>query len=177
MLTLYNTIKTKEKESGVNMYETYSYEQIKTLPDNLKIEALKELKSIYPDNRDLAEHLGAAHIAVSNMVSKYLEGKTVGRKKMTPEEKAQKKAERELKKQQELEKMQTQIQTQESKQEKETESNIPPIQQETEVINSSFSIKLEKDMLGEEATLILNGIAGTLLKEDKYKISLNVVGV
>lgn len=159
------------------MYENYTYDQIKALPDDLKTTVLKELKTMFPENKDLANHLGVAPLVTSNLVKKYVEGKQVGRKKMTPEEKAQKKAERELKKQQELEKMQTQIQTQESKQEKETESNIPPIQQETEVINSSFNIKLEKDMLGEEATLILNGIAGTLLKEDKYKISLNVVEV
>lgn len=83
------------------MYETYTYEQIKSLPDNLKIEALKELTSMFPSNKELAEHLGVIPIVTSNMIKRYIEGKTLGRKTMTPEEKAQAKVERELKKQQE----------------------------------------------------------------------------
>ena len=76
------------------MYENLTYDQLKELPDEQKVEALKELKVIYPENKDLAEHLGGAHIAVSNMVAKYLEGKQLGRKKMTEEEKQQKREER-----------------------------------------------------------------------------------
>jgi len=80
------------------MYENYTYDQIKALPDDQKVTALKELKTTYPDNKDLAKHLDTAHIAVSNMVGKYLEGKTVGRKKMTEEEKAQAKVQRDAEK-------------------------------------------------------------------------------
>ncbi|MDD4411990.1 MAG: hypothetical protein PHO58_05830, partial [Bacilli bacterium] len=75
------------------MYETLTYEQLKALPDNEKITALTELKNLYPDNRDLAKHLDVAFIGVNNMVAKFLEGKQLGRKKMTEEEKAQAKAE------------------------------------------------------------------------------------
>ncbi len=37
------------------MYESYTYEQVKSLPDDQKIIALKELKTIYPENKMLAE--------------------------------------------------------------------------------------------------------------------------
>lgn len=172
------------------MYESYTYEQVKSLPDDQKIIALKELKTIYPENKMLAEHWNVAHIAVSNMVGKYLEGKTVGRKKMTDEEKAQKKAEREaekLKQQQEINQQQNQQQNvqQQSKEEivdqeiKDEEEKIKPITEEFQPIqsqpkNNSFSIKLEKNMLGEETFNRLNGIANTLIKESNYKISLNI---
>jgi len=169
------------------MYETLTYEQLKALPDDQKIIALKELKSTYPDNRDLAKHLDVAHIAVSNMVGKYLEGKQLGRKKMTEEEKAQAKAERELKKLQELQAQQEQIQKsqQEESQEEETKTETQETKEEvkdeisnvinqSESKNDSFAIKLEKNMTGEEAILRLNGIANSLLKENKYKVVLSV---
>ncbi len=169
------------------VYETYTYEEIKALPDDQKVLALKELKEIYPDNKDLAKHLNVAHIAISNMVGKYLEGKQVGRKKMTEEEKAQAKAERKLKKQQE-EKMQQE----QEKQEAMAQQTIP--NQESEVKNSesdleatvmvtskttqpqsnlnSFNINLNKNMLGEEAITRLSGVANSLLKENQYRVSL-----
>jgi len=186
------------------MYETYTYEQLKALPDDQKIIALKELKSTYPDNRDLAKHLDVAHIAVSNMVGKYLEGKQLGRKKMTEEEKAQAKAERELKKLQQLQAQQKQIQkspqeesqeeetkteTQETKEEVKDETSnaisytsimsnapVPPTNEinQSESKSNSFSIVLEKNLTGEEAILRLNGIANSLLKENEYKVVLSV---
>ena len=171
------------------MYETITYDQLKELPVDQKVIALKELKTIYPDNKDLAKHLDTAHIAVSNMVGKYLEGKQVGRKKMTDEEKAQAKAERKLKKQQE-EKMQQEQEKQEAMTQsttttnQESEVDIPqPTSENATVVlvkepiqtnSNSFSIKLEKDMLGEEVIIRLNGIANSLLKENKYKTNVNI---
>jgi len=175
------------------MYETYSYDQLKALPDDQKITALKELKTTYPDNKDLAKHLDVPFIGVNNMVAKYLEGKQMGRKKMTEEEKLQAKVERKLKKQQE-EKMQQQLYqqnqvknvTQEIKNEekvnettnlvgqeatKETQS-IQPTQTIQTIISNSFSIKLEKNMTGEEAISRLSGVANSLLKENQYKVNL-----
>jgi len=171
------------------VYETYTYEEIKNLPDDQKVLALKELKTIYPDNKDLAKHLNTAHIAVSNMVGKYLEGKQVGRKKMTEEEKAQAKAEREAEKkrlkqeekmQQEQEKQEAMTQSttttnQESEvknSESDLESSAIITSKLTQSSNSSFSIKLEKDMLGEEAISRLSGVANSLLKENQYRVSL-----
>lgn len=165
------------------MYENYTYEQLKALPDDEKVIALQELKTTYPDNKDLAKHLDVAFIAVNNMVGKYLEGRQVGRRKMTDEEKAQAKLEREAKKK--LEKTQEQ-----QKSNEEEKVNIATTDQETvneeksvEKPNTeepkplqptidSFSIKLEKNLTGEEAISRINGIANSLLKESQYKISL-----
>ena len=157
------------------MYESFTYNQIKDLPEDQKVEALKELKTMYPDNKDLAKHWDVAFIAANNMIGKYLEGKQVGRKKMTPEEKAQAKLQRETEKK--LKEQQTSINVNEASN---TESVIPEksissITQEIQSINTtSFSIKLQKEILGEEATTILNSIANTLLKEGKYKVSLSI---
>ncbi len=167
------------------MYENYSYEQLKSLPDDQKIEALKELKTIYPDNKTLAEHLDVAFIAVNNMVGKYLEGKTVGRKKMTDEEKLQKKAERKLKKELEQQEQQKEkevkeeekIVNQEIKNEETNVQNTSEEVQSNQVKSNSFSIKLEKDMTGEEAITRLNGVSNSLLKENQYRVSLVIVEV
>jgi len=150
------------------MYENLTYDQLKELPDEQKVEALKELKVIYPENKDLAEHLGGAHIAVSNMVAKYLEGKQLGRKKMTEEEKQQKREERLRKKQEEVEKERLRL-----LQEQQIQNQV---KDEEEVINSSesFSVKFSKIIVGEEATIVLGNIGGSLLKDGKYKINLSI---
>jgi len=174
------------------MYETITYDQLKELPVDQKVLALKELKTIYPDNKDLAKHLNTAHIAVSNMVGKYLEGKQVGRKKMTEEEKAQAKAEREAEKKRlkEQEKLQQEQEKQEAltqstttttttnqepevkNSESDLEASVIVTPKLTQSSNSSFNIKLEKDMLGEEAITRLSGVANSLLKENQYRVSL-----
>jgi len=165
------------------MYENYTYDQLKSLPDDQKITALKELKAIYPDNKDLAKYLDVAFIAVNNMVGKYLEGKQVGRKKMTDEEKLQKAQERKLKKQleqQEQQKPEVNTTSQTIRNEEpnailNTTPSVTPIKEESQPIQSktnSFSIKLDKTMLGEEAISRINGISNSLLKENEYRISL-----
>ncbi len=145
-------------KDGVTMYETITYDQLKELPDDQKVLALKELKTLFPDNKDLAKHLNTAHIAVSNMVGKYLEGKQVGRKKMTEEEKAQVKAEREAEKkrlkeqekQQELQQHEQKIQDQQQEntasqtinEELNTIQNTTPVIQvtkESQLIKSKIS--------------------------------------
>jgi outer membrane protein OmpA-like peptidoglycan-associated protein len=162
------------------MYENYTYDQLKALPDDKKIEALKELKTLYPDNKDLAKHLSIATIAISNMVGKYLEGKQVGRRKMTDEEKAQAKIEREAKKLKQSQKQQTQTQQQEKLQQEpnKEQTQNQEIKDEKFVkvfsINPSFNITLDKDLSGEEAILRLNGIANSLLQDNKYKVHLNI---
>ena len=175
------------------MYENHTYNQIKDLPEDQKVEALKELKTLYPDNKDLATHLNVIPMAISNMVGKYLEGKQLGRKKMSPEEKAQAKLQREeekkLKQQQEAEKVKEQqekensneqktdevVKSEETKEtnDKYTTQDYKPVSPQSNA--SSFSIKLDKIMTGEEAGLRLNGIANSLLKEKEYKVELVIV--
>lgn len=175
------------------MYETYTYNQIKDLPEDQKIIALKELKTLYPDNKDLAKHLNVIPMAIGNMVAKYLEGKQLGRKKMTEEEKAQAKLQREtekkLKEQQEIEKEKIQQIDQQEKSNEQKEEEViksqeikieekPLTNKEIQSVQSnisSFSISLNKNMLGEEAVSRLNGIANSLLKEKEYKIELVIM--
>lgn len=173
------------------MYENYSYEQVKNLPDDQKVIALKEFKAIYPENKVLAQHWDVAHIAVSNMVGKYLEGKQVGRKKMTPEEKAQAKLQRErekeLGKQQVVQRQEEKIENGKQDIQNETSNAISyasivtttpnPVNQVIEENqikpkSNSFSIRLDKNMTGEEAINRLNGISNSLLKDNEYTISL-----
>jgi len=167
-----------------SVYENITYEQLKELPEDQKPIALQELKTKFPDNKDLAKYLDAAHIAISNMVGKYLEGKPLGRKKMTDEEKAQAKAERELKKQQEGQKQAEQIQqkyeviSQEAKQEFKEETDVKVTFEDSKPIQNiqsktnSFSVTLNKDLVGGEAVARLNGIANSLLTDNQYKVSL-----
>lgn len=177
------------------MYETYTYEQVKNLPDDQKVIALKELKAIYPENKILAEHWDVAHIAVSNMVGKYLEGKQMGRKKMTDEEKAQKKLERETEKLKQLQEQQRlQQQESQSQQEQDQQQEIEKQGIENEASNiisytpivsnqitetfkpksNAFGITLNKTMSGEEAIKRFNGIANSLLGKCEYKIEVSI---
>lgn len=157
------------------MYENYTYDQLKALPDDKKIEALKELKTLYPDNKDLAKHLSIATIAISNMVGKYLEGKQVGRKKMTPEEKAQKKLEREAEKLKQSQ-QQEEIKQETTKEQEQTQNQEIKDEKFVKVfnINPSFNITLDRDLSGEEAILRLNGITNSLLQDNKYKVHLSI---
>jgi hypothetical protein len=168
MLTLYSRMKSINKKEVLVLYENLTYDQLKELPDEQKVEALKELKARYPDNKDLAEHLGGAHIAVSNMVGKYLEGKQLGRKPMTEEEKKQKKEEKLRLKQEEAEKERLRL-----LQEQQTQHQVKD-EEEVSVSNGSFSVKFGKTIIGEEATVVLSSIGNSLLKDGKYKVSLNI---
>lgn len=143
----------------------------------------------YPDNKELAAHLNVIPMAISNMVGKYLEGKPMGRKKMTEEEKAQAKLKRDkekkLKAQKEAEKEQQQeIIPQQTVTNQESEVVIPQpinsnaisfVSESIQPRDNSFSIKLDKNMIGEEAVLRLNGVANSLLKEKEYKVELNIM--
>lgn len=157
------------------MYESYTYDQIKALPDDQKTEALKELIKIYPTNKELAEYLDVAPIVTSNMVKKFVEGIQVGRKAMTPEEKAQKKAEREEEKLKQLQEQQTKENESKTKSNEEVKDETKDeVKPEPELKVNSFSIQLDKNMIGEEAIVRLNGISNSLLKDKEYKVNLVV---
>lgn len=163
----------------------YTYEQIKALPDDQKTLVLKELKNLFPENKALAAHLNVLPIVTANLMGKYVEGKQVGRQKMTPEQKAEAKAARELKKQQEA--LAQKLANSESSNvvpqpqiptavvvDKPTPVISEPVQAQIKTNGSSFSIKLEKNVVGEEVAMMLSGIGSTLIKDKNYQISLVV---
>jgi hypothetical protein len=60
-----------------------TYEALKALDGEAKVNALKELMKEYKTNKAIAEHLGANPLAISNMIKRYVEGKPIGRQKKT----------------------------------------------------------------------------------------------
>lgn len=54
------------------MYESITYEELKGLPRDQKIEALKELKALYPTQKKIAEKLGVNPANIYNMIAKYV---------------------------------------------------------------------------------------------------------
>lgn len=53
------------------MYESITYEELKSLPRDQKAEALKELKALYPTQKKIAEKLGVNPANIYNMIAKY----------------------------------------------------------------------------------------------------------
>ena len=54
------------------MYESITYEELKSLPRDQKVEALKELKALYPTQKKIAEKLGVNPANIYNMIAKYV---------------------------------------------------------------------------------------------------------
>ena len=162
------------------MYENIAYEEIKSLPEDQKAEAWKELHDLYPSNKELSLKLGVAQIAVTNAVKKYVLGEPIGRanKKEKPEAS-------------ELVQDNPQIDKQESQQE---QQELKPkrkynrkVKQDTiiepknviespdfRIIVNSFLININNTFSGEDAQVILNGVGGTLLKGHKYNLEIKI---
>jgi transposase-like protein len=54
------------------MYESITYAELKSLPKEQKIEALKELKELYSSQKKIAEKLGVNPPNIYNMISRYI---------------------------------------------------------------------------------------------------------
>jgi hypothetical protein len=63
------------------VYESITYEELKSLPRDQKIEALKELKALYPTQKKIAEKLGVNPANIYNMIAKYVKAEDEGRPK------------------------------------------------------------------------------------------------
>lgn len=147
------------------MYESIKYDELKQLPDEQKKEALQELMDKYGSNKAIAEATGGALIAISNMYSKYVEGKPIGRKK----------------KEEVIEETPKNEVSQESKpKRKYTKRNIES--QEQEIVRtpiklpkpSSFTTSLSGDFTGEELKERIIGLANSLLSTKTYSITLQL---
>lgn len=167
------------------MYENKTYEEIKNLPEEQKAEAWREIHSIYPENKALAEKLGIAHIAVVNAVKKYVLNEPIGRaNKKEKQEPAQEQIEIKPEAQQEQQvekpkrkyirkaKQETVIELPKNKPESlgNEVSNYPKIN----IVVSSFLININNSFSGEHAQIMLNGIGSTLLKDHEYNIEIKI---
>lgn len=63
------------------MYESITYEELKSLPRDQKVEALKELKALYPTQKKIAEKLGVNPANIYNMIAKYVKEEDEGQPK------------------------------------------------------------------------------------------------
>jgi len=169
------------------MYEDITYEELKGLSEDKKVEVWKELHSKYSDDKELAKKLGVATIAVINGVRKYALGEHIGR---TKKEEVQEEAKQVVKE----ESTQPEVPTiqlikpkrqynRKPKEEKQLESitdmkeemveSVAEVKPEPIKVNESeYSILLKKEVLGEEAQARINSIANTLIKDQKYEIEI-----
>ena len=63
------------------MYENVTGEELKALPNEEKKVALEELMGLYPDRKELAQHLGLRNNVLGILIAKYVLGTQFGRKK------------------------------------------------------------------------------------------------
>lgn len=150
------------------MYENIKYEELKQLPDEQKKEVLQELMDKYGSNKAIAEATGGALIAISNMYSKYVEGKPIGRKKKEEviEEAPKNKVSQESKPKRKYTKRNT-----ENTESQEQEIVRTPIKLPKP---SSFTTSLSGDFTGEELKERIIGLANSLLSTKTYSITLQL---
>ena len=58
------------------MYESITYAELKSLPREQKVEALKELLATHPSQKKIAEKLGVNPPNIYNMISRYVKDGT-----------------------------------------------------------------------------------------------------
>ncbi len=63
------------------MYENVTGEELKALPNEEKKVALEELMGLYPDRKELAQHLGLRNNVLGILIAKYVLGTQFGGKK------------------------------------------------------------------------------------------------
>lgn len=145
------------------MYENLTYEELKNLPEDKKGEAWGELHSSIPSNAELAKKLNVAPIAVVNAVKKYVLGEPIGRaaKKDKPESQP-KRSKKSVKEEQ------AEVRPKRKYNRKPKTEEIP------ETTATSFSIDISNAFSGEEASVIMHGVGGTLLPDKTYKIEIKI---
>lgn len=63
------------------MYKNVTGEELKALPNEEKKVALEELMGLYPDRKELAQHLGLRNNVLGILIAKYVLGTQFGGKK------------------------------------------------------------------------------------------------
>jgi hypothetical protein len=168
------------------MYENLNYGEFRQLPDEEKGNALRELEKTYKEDRKkIAEHLNIKGNVLGILYSKYVEGNKLGRQKIersinqiersiNQEPKNEVINEPEIKEEDKPNVFKQILSQPENKpvEEVEPKFHIPvhsPIIEEDE---SGFSIKLDKQIAGEEVKERVAGIVNSLLDNKKYAITL-----
>jgi hypothetical protein len=144
------------------MNDNLSYNVLKTLSDEEKREVLVQLKEKFASYKEMADKIGGSPLVLSNMYLRVVEGKKFGRnKKIRPEAVVE-----------EVIKPKRKYTTRKSKQ-AESLAQLPVAESEGKKV-LSFNIGLNLLSSGEDAVERINGIAGALLKDRKYKVQLMV---
>lgn len=167
------------------MYENITYEELKNLPEDQKVEAWKELHDLYPSNKELSLKLGVAQIAVTNAIKKYVLNEPIGRAnkkekaEYSPEQiqEVQEDTKPELQQEQQVDKPKRKY-NRKSKQDNLTLEIEPvTVKNESDKINidiNTFLININNTFSGENAQVILNGIGSTFLKDRNYNIEIKI---
>lgn len=157
------------------MYESITYSELKKLPKDQKSNAWKELSTICSTKKELAQKLGVSPAIVYNMISKYVEGKPIGKRKSEKKQLAE-------------QPKKLRGRAGRHKKEKIPElkaaglneaGEIKLVSTAADILNEkkaddSFSIAIKKTVNGEDAQFFLNGIGSTLLKNQEYVIEVRI---
>lgn len=153
------------------------YEKLKELPDEEKIEVLKELAEKYtrdgkPYFPQMATVLGGSVISVANMYRKLVEGKPVGRPKNS---KNKKPANQELQKNEFTNEKETATNNNDNeKMTKFDESSLVEEQRVFPTKNKNFALAIDGTFDGEEANERIVAVANSFYKNAKYSVELKV---
>jgi hypothetical protein len=158
------------------MYENITYEELKSLPEEKKMEVWKELHTLYVDNKALAKRLGIATIAVVNGVKKYVLGEPVGRASKSNKDSSQQKKNSlrgEKPKRKYTKRVNSVLDTDQSF------ADFRPVKINDIKFDSSsansFSISVNKILAGDNAHFLLTGISNTLIKDQQYFVEIKII--
>jgi hypothetical protein len=141
-----------------NMYENITYAELKKLPKQQKTEAWKELLSLNPVKKQLAEKFGVSPAIVYNMISRYVDSSNVDARTKPSKPVTLEHAINAV--------------AQYSKEKTEQKSRVS--KNEAAAENITFSLTVNKTVTGENARFFLNGIGSTLLNDQKYRIDVKI---
>lgn len=130
------------------MYENITGEELKALPNEEKRVALEELMELYPDRKELSQHLGLRNNVLGILIAKHVLGTQFGGKRGSTNHVGGKKG---------------------STNHVATEEPIT-----NNEASNVFSTNLEAQIIGEEAKERITNIGNSLLDGKKYLVSLKV---
>lgn len=173
------------------MYESITYAELKSLPRDQKIEALKELMATCSSQKKIAEKLGVNPPNIYSMISRYVKEDT---------DKKPRKRKNRMKSKEEIANKVTGDQAARNEQivcgdaanelfEANSEENVQvtetaPIRQIREEAaadaqaewpgQNDFLVSIEKELTGEELGPMLAAIGNVLLKNTKYRVCMKI---
>jgi len=172
------------------MYESITYAELKSLPREQKIEALKELMATCPSQKKIAEKLGVNPPNIYSMISRYIrddEDKKTRKKRGRLKGKG---AANKVTGEQEIRQEQTGSevtvnelpeadecgagQVMEAVSVIQAGANADPGRQDEQGGENDFVISIEKVLTGEELGSMLSAIGSALLKSTEYRIFMRI---